>query len=394
MNTILNHMVERLKPSQTLGMKSLADQMEQSGKKVIHMEVGEPDIPSPQSVKAATVKAIEENFTHYTDTRGILELREKIIEYYKNKFNSTGYTAKDNVIVTPGAKTSIFYAMLTVLNQGDEVIIPTPSWGSYADICSYVGAKPVFLDFYTTSGGIDVETIKKTITPKTKLILANYPSNPTSKVITKEKYDQFAKLMSENPDIYLLSDEIYSELTYSGILNSFTSYSFLKDQLILISGFSKSHSMTGYRLGYAIAPRNLIAKFSALQGNGSTCPTSFVQKAGLAALDETNHILNVRKIYHDRANLVMDLLSEIPSVSVQRPEGAFYAFPKIEGVQEDFTMEFLKQKLVAGTPGLAFGPFYKDFIRLSFATTEENIKEGLGRLKAFIPEYKSNKGIK
>ena len=238
-------MVERLRPSQTLGMKSLADQMEQSGKKVIHMEVGEPDIPSPQSVKAATIEAIEENFTQYTDVRGIPELRQKIIEYYKSKFNISGYTAKDNIIITPGAKTSIFYTMLTVLNQGDEVIIPTPSWGSYADICTYVGAKPIFFDFYTTSGGIDVDAIKKNITPRTKLILAIYPSNPSSRVITKEKYDQLANLMHEYPDIYLLSDEIYSELTYSGILNSFTSYSFLKDQLILISGFSKSHSMTG-----------------------------------------------------------------------------------------------------------------------------------------------------
>ena len=362
--------------------------------KIVHMEDGEPDIPSPPSVKAATNKAIEENFTQYTVVRGIIELREKIIQYYKTKYNSTGYTAKDNIIVTPGAKTSIFYAMLSILSEGDEVIIPTPSWGSYADIVNYMGAKPIFLDMYATPEGIDVEAVKNHITPKTKLILANYPSNPTSRVISKEKYDELAKLIEAHPNIYLLSDEIYSELTFNGMMNSFTSYPFLKDQLLLISGFSKSHSMTGYRLGYAIGPAPVIEKFNALQGNASTCPTSFVQKAGLAALDETQHVLNVRKIYHERANLVMDLLSEIPSVSVQKPEGAFYAFPKIEGVKEDFTMEFLKQKLVAGTPGSAFGPYYNDFIRLSFATSEEQIKEGLGRLKTFIPEYKSSKGIK
>ena len=390
MDKQLNFMVERLKPSQTLGMLNLAKQMEADGRAVIHMEVGEPDVPSPVSVKQATIKAIEENFTQYTVARGILELREKVIQYYKNRFNATGYSGKENIIMTPGAKTSIFYTLLTILNEGDEVIIPTPSWGSYADIVIYMGAKPIYLDSYNSSGGLDVAALAKLITPKTKMILANYPSNPTSRIIRKESYDQLAELLRQHPSIYLLSDEIYSELTFNGKVNSFISYPYLKDQLILISGFSKSHSMTGYRLGYAIAPDLLIAKFTAFQGNASTCPTSFVQKAGLAAIDETQHILNVRKIYHERANLVMDLLSEIPSVTCQRPEGAFYAFPKIEGAKEDFTMEFLKQKLVAGTPGSAFGPYYNDFIRLSFATNEENIKEGLGRLKSFVNEYRKN----
>ena len=208
MQNSFNFMVERLKPSQTLGMLSLAKQMEQSGKKIVHMEVGEPDIPSPPSVKAATIKAIEENFTQYTVVRGIIELREKIIQYYKTKYNSTGYIAKDNIIVTPGAKTSIFYAMLSILSEGDEVIIPTPSWGSYADIVNYMGAKPIFLDMYATPEGIDVEAVKNHITPKTKLILANYPSNPTSRVISKEKYDELAKLIEAHTNIYLLSDEI------------------------------------------------------------------------------------------------------------------------------------------------------------------------------------------
>ena len=388
MDKKLNQMVERLRPSQTLGMLSIAKQMQAEGKNVVHMEVGEPDIPSPPSVKAATIQAIEDNFTHYTVVRGILELREKIIQYYKNNYSIADYTASKNVIVTPGAKTSIFYSFLSILNEGDEVIIPTPSWGSYADIVTYLGAKPVFIDCYNAEGGLDVDAVAKLITDKTRIILANYPSNPTGRTISKEKYDQLAELLKNHPQIYLLSDEIYSELTFNGDLHSFMDYPFLKDQLLLISGFSKSHSMTGYRLGWTIAPDYIIDKFNALQGNASTCPTSFVQKAGLAAFDEREHVLRVRKIYAERANLVMELLEEIPSIQVHKPQGAFYAFPQIQGVKSDFAMEFLKHKLVAGTPGSAFGPYYDDYIRLSFATSEEDIKEGLGRLKTFVSEYK------
>ena len=384
----LNLMVERLKPSQTLGMLALAKQMEKEGKPIVHMEVGEPDIPSPPAVKQATIQAIEDNFTQYTVVRGILELREKILKYYDSNFHMKGYNANNNIIITPGAKTSIFYTFLSILNEGDEVIIPTPSWGSYADIVSYIGAKPVFLDCYNAIGGLDVDAMAKLITSKTRIILANYPSNPTSRIISKEKYDQLAELLQKNPQIYLLSDEIYSELTFNGDIHSFASYPFLKDQLILISGFSKSHSMTGYRLGWSIAPDYLIDKYNALQGNASTCSTSFVQKAGLAALDERQHVYNVRKIYSERAKLTVELLNEIPGVKVQQPQGAFYAFPQIEGAKKDFAMEFLKQKFVAGTPGPAFGPYYEEYIRLSFATTEEHIKEGLGRLKSFVTEYR------
>ena len=388
MDKKLNFMVERLQPSQTLAMLSLARQMERQGTQVIHMELGEPDIPSPESVKQAAIQALEENFTQYTDSKGIFELREKVLGYYKNNFNTTWYNPNDNIIMTPGAKTSVFYTFLTILNAGDEVIIPTPAWVSYAGIVKFVGGTPIFVDYSKSETGLDVQAIAKAITPKTKIILANFPNNPTSQTIPKQTYDELAELLRTHPSIYLVSDEIYAELTFNGSINSFMAYPYLKDQLILISGFSKSHSMTGYRLGWSIGPDYIINKFNALQGNGPTCPTSFVQKAGLAALNERQHILNVRRIYRDRASLVVDLLKEIPAVTLLKPQGAFYAFPRIEGVKNDFTMELLKQKHVAGTPGSAFGPYYEDYIRLSFATTEENIKEGLARLKSFVTEYK------
>ena len=388
MDKKLNFMVERLQPSQTLAMLSLARQMERQGTQVIHMELGEPDIPSPESVKQAAIQALEENFTQYTDSKGIFELREKVLGYYKNNFNTTWYNPNDNIIMTPGAKTSVFYTFLTILNAGDEVIIPTPAWVSYAGIVKFVGGTPIFVDYSKSETGLDVQAIAKAITPKTKIILANFPNNPTSQTIPKQTYDELAELLRTHPSIYLVSDEIYAELTFNGSINSFMAYPYLKDQLILISGFSKSHSMTGYRLGWSIGPDYIINKFNALQGNGPTCPTSFVQKAGLAALNERQHILNVRRIYRDRASLVVDLLKEIPAVTLLKPQGAFYAFPRIEGVKNDFTMELLKQKHVAGTPGSAFGPYYEDYIRLSFATIEENIKEGLARLKSFVTEYK------
>lgn len=388
MDKKLNFMVERLQPSQTLGMLALAKQMEQQGANVVHMEVGEPDIPSPESVKQATIQAIRENFTQYTVVKGIYELREKVLQYYEKKYATNWYKPNDHIIMTAGAKTAVFYTFLTLLNEGDEVIIPTPAWVSYASIVKFVGGVPVFVDCSKSELALDVPAIAKAITPKTRIILANYPTNPTSQTISKQTYDALAEVLRNNPQIYLVSDEIYAELTFNGELHSFIAYPFLKDQLILLSGFSKSHSMTGYRLGWAIGPDYVINKFNALQGNGATCPTSFVQKAGLAALDERQHILNVRKIYAQRAKLVVELLHEIPGLTVKEPQGAFYAFPRIEGAKKDFATEFLKQKHVAGTPGSAFGPYYDDYIRLSFATTEENIKEGLARLKSFVTEYK------
>jgi aspartate/methionine/tyrosine aminotransferase len=384
----LNEMVKRLKPSKTLEMLTLANKIEASGQKVIHMELGEPDVPSPASVKNATIAAIQEDFTHYTVVKGLFELREKILDYYSRAFGAKHYDPSSNIIITPGAKSAVFYTILTLLNQDDEVIIPTPMWGSYASMVRYVGAKPVFVDTYNHVNGVNIEDISAAITNKTKLIILNYPTNPTSGILANQDYKKYAEIISQNNNLFLLSDEIYSELTYNGKIFSFTSFKEIKDRTIVISGFSKSHSMTGYRLGYALGPKFLVDKFTALQGNGSTCAAAFVQKAGITALDEKEHIKKVRKIYNSRAKLVYDLLTEIPDVFMKQPEGAFYAYPKIEGVKDDFTLKFLQNKFVAGTPGSAFGPYYEDFIRLSFATNEENIREGINRLKEFTKEYR------
>ena len=381
-------MVQRLKTSKTLEMLSLANKIESSGKPVIHMEVGEPDIPSPESVKQAAINAINENFTHYTEVKGLLELRKKILTYFSRSFSANSYDPEENIIVTPGAKVGILYAISTILNENDEVIIPTPMWGSYSSMVQYLGAKPVFVDTPNNDSGIDFTKIQNAITDKTKMIIANYPTNPTSRVLAKDDYKQFTEIITKNDDIFLLADEIYNELTYNGNLHSFSSFKTIKDKLILVSGFSKAYSMTGYRLGYAIAPKFLIDKFTALQGNGTTCAASFVQKAGIIALDEREHILKARKIYEARGKLIYDLLNEIPGVISNRPQGAFYAYPKIDGAKDDFTMEFLKSKLVAGTPGSSFGPYYEDFLRLSFATNETNIEEGVKRLKEFVKEYR------
>lgn len=388
-NNNLNVMIQRIKPSKTLEMLSYARKIEASGKSVIHMELGEPDVPSPETVKQATINAINDDFTHYTVVRGMLELREKILKYFQQIYSVNHYTANSNIIITPGAKVGLFYSLVTILNEGDEVILPAPIWGTYAGIIRYMGAKPVFVDIYSANNELDINAISSAINNKTKIIVANFPSNPTSQIITKDSYKQLTELIIKNQFIYFISDEIYNELSYDGNLNSFTRFKEIKDQLILISGFSKSHSMTGYRLGYVIAPETLINKFTALQGNGSTCAASFVQKAGIAALDDRIHIKKARGIYHERAKLVYDLISEIKNVTLKPAQASFYAFPKIEGAKDNFTMEFLKNKYVAGTPGSAFGPYYNDFMRLSFATSEENIREGLKRLKTFVTEYTS-----
>lgn len=381
-------MIRRLKPSSTLAVLDASRRLEQQGKHIIHLELGEPDIPSPPSVKQAIQQALAEDFTQYTVSRGILPLRQAIAQYYSDQFGVNNVDPATQVIATPGGKSAIFYTILQLVAEGDEVIIPTPAWVSYASLVEFAGGTPVYVDAYCEEGGVDVDRLRQAITDRTKLLILNYPTNPTSRVISDEKYRELANLVAEHPNLMLMSDEIYSELAYKGLSPSFLSFPSIRDQLILVSGFSKSHSMTGYRLGYAVAPEEFVAKMAALQSNSSTCPASFVQKAGIAALGDREHVQRARRIFEERASLVTDLMAEIPGVHLDPPEAAFYAFPRIEGAKKDFAVQLLEQGGVAGTPGCAFGPPCEEHIRLSFATSEDNIREGLKRLKTFVVSYR------
>lgn len=387
---LFSPMAHRIQPSKTLEVLELSRRLEQKGKKILHFELGEPDIPSPTSVKKALIEALEDNFTRYTVTRGILPLREKIAESFNKRLKKTPVNPQTEVIATPGSKTAIFFAMLILVSSTkDEIILNMPYWPTYEALVSFCGGKPVLVDSLSEEEGIDVSKIREAITDNTKIVILNFPNNPTSRTISKTKMKEIAELLLDYPDILVMSDEIYNDLTYSASdIYSFLQFEHLREQLILISGFSKSHSMTGYRLGYTIAPAPLVSKMAAIQGNSSTCPAAFVQKAGIRALDEENHIKKARQIFKTRAKLITDLLTEIPDkkVEILPPQAGFYAFPRIIGAKPDFAMQLLHTKGVAVTPGIAFGPAYGEHIRISFATKEEVIKEAMQLLKEFIAE--------
>lgn len=381
---LLSDIVSNLRPSKTIAMFNKAKTLENTGKRILHLELGEPDIPSPKSVKNALIQALEENFTQYTMSSGIIELRKAIASYYQRKYNISHIDPNSEIVALPGAKVGIFNAFMSLINPGDEVIIPTPAWPSYIGIAKLFGGKPILIPGGLDPEGYDIDLFEKAINEKTKLIVLNFPSNPTSRDLGGNLYKPLAEIVRKNPHVMVLSDEIYSELAYNGTAPSFLQCNDIKNQSIILNGFSKSHSMTGYRLGYLVAPKPLATKISQIQGQSTTCPASFVQKAGIAALNDENHVEYARKIYKDRSKMVLDLLKEIPQISASTPDAGFYVFPKIEGASDDFAMNLLEKQGVAVTAGSAFKAPDDSYLRLSFATGEEIIKEGIEKMKKQI----------
>lgn len=381
------HISERMETvpgSGTLEILSLANELEEEGKDVIHLEVGQPDFDTPEHIKNSAKKALDEGDTGYAPSAGKPELREAI----SNTLSEKGINrSPEEIVVTPGAKHSLFSAMTVALDPDDEIIIPTPCW-TYEGMVRIINADPVFVEapeknkFHLTP-----EDVKEAVSPRTKMLLLNYPNNPTGVVLEEDALHALADLAVDD-DFWILTDEVYDRITYEGTPDSIASITKYVDRTIYINGFSKTYAMTGWRLGYTAAPKNIISEMIKIQQNSTTCPTSFVQTAGVTALEGPQEkVREMQAAYEERRDLIVEGLNSMEGVECVEPQGAFYVFPNIEDLGRD-SMDLCKYLLqesgVAATPGSAFGPAGEGHLRLSYANSIERIREALARMeKAF-----------
>ena len=393
----ISERVRNINPSQTLAITAQALKMRREGKKVISFAAGEPDFNTPENIKEEAISAVKEGFTHYTTSSGIIELKEAIVKKLK-KDNKIDYKTSE-IIVSTGAKQCLFNAILTVCNPGDEVLLPIPCWVSYTEQIKFAQAIPVFIPtFYRDAFKLNVQQVEEKITPRTKLIILNSPNNPTGAVYDPEELKKIAQLLLKY-NIYCICDEIYEKLIYDNAKHlSMASLSDeIKEKIITINGVSKSYAMTGWRIGYAAGPGEIIKGMSKIQGHSTSNPNSIAQKASVEALNgKQDAIEEMRKEFDERRKYMVKRLNEIEGISCLAPNGAFYAFPNVSKLLErgieynskkvnnsfDLSNFILKEAEVALIPGIAFEA--EGYLRLSYAASLEDIKEGLDRIENII----------
>lgn len=355
---------------------------------MISLTIGQPDFPTPHHVKEAGKKAIDENFTSYTHNAGDLKLREAASQFMKDKYQ-LDYHADSEVIVTVGASEAIDIAFRTILDEGSEVILPGPIYPGYEPIIKLCGAKPVYADIREHRFRFTAEVIEPYITDRTRCVVLPYPSNPTGVSLKKEELIEIAELLSQK-DIFILADEIYSELVYDQSHTSIAS--FIRDQTIVINGLSKSHSMTGWRIGFLFAPATITQHMLKVHQYNVTCATSISQLAALEALTTgKNDALPMRESYLKRRNYVYDRLMKM-GLEVQKPDGAFYFFVKIpvhHVSSFDFCLSLVKEEKVAVVPGSAFSSYGEGYFRLSFACAMDLLEEGLNRIENYLKKVQA-----
>jgi len=375
----------QLSPSLTLAVDSKAKAMKAEGIEVYGFGAGEPDIDTPEHIKAAAITALQQGRTKYTPSSGIPELRQAISQKF---LKDNGLDYKPNqVIVSAGAKHSCFNAIASVVNEGDEVIIPAPYWLSYPEMVRLVGGHPIIVQTSEENNWkMTAQDFENAMTPRTKMIIINSPGNPTGSVYSREELRAIAEVAAEE-DIYILSDEIYEKLTYDGAEHvSIASISpEAYDLTITVNGFSKAYSMTGWRLGYLAAPEPIARAIDAMQGHMTSNPCSFAQYGGLAALTgDQQCVTDMREEFDVRRQYMFERLSQIPGVTAVRPQGAFYVLANIGSLglkSQNFADRLLSKSNVAVVPGIAFGD--DRTIRLSYATSLDVIKSGIDRIEEF-----------
>lgn len=394
----LSDRLNRLAPSATLAMSQRSNEMMAQGINVINMSVGEPDFMTPDHVKEAGKKAIDDNFSKYSPVPGYLSLRKAIANKLKRE-NNLNYSASE-VIVGTGGKQGVCNTILALVNPGDEVIIPAPYWVSYPQMVKLAGGVPVIVpagieqDFKVTAN-----QLKVAITSKTKLIILCSPSNPTGSVYTKEELEALAKVVLEHNNLFVLSDEIYEHINYIGCHASIAACEGIKERTIICNGVSKAYAMTGWRLGWVAAPEWIIKGLNKLQGQYTSGTSSVSQIAALAAYEgDQGCVEDFRKAFQRRRDLIVSLAKEVPGLEVNVPEGAFYLFPKCSSYfgktdgkhvinnSTDFALYLLEEGHVATVAGDAFGS--PDYFRMSYATSDDNIIEALSRIKEVLLKLK------
>lgn len=388
----LSNRVNRISESQTIAMARKSRELKAKGIDIISLSLGEPDFATPDIIKEAAKKAIDENFSYYTHVSGYVELREAICGKFRRD-NGLEYTA-DEIVVSTGAKQSIANAVLCLVDPGDEVIIPAPFWVSYLEILKLAEGVPVIINTTIESDfKISAAQLEKAITPKTRLLMLSTPCNPTGSVYRKEELKALAEVVAKYPDLYIISDEIYEHINFIGGHESFAQFDFIKDRVITINGVSKGFAMTGWRGGIMAAPKWIAQACDKMQGQFTSATCSITQKAMHKAmeLDFETYIRPMRDAFLKRRDLVLGLMQEIPGLKTNIPEGAFYVYPEISyyfgkkykdhviNNGTDLTMYLLDEGYLALVPGAAFGE--DNYIRFSYATSEKNLIEALKRMK-------------
>ena len=382
--------ISRISVSKTMAVMEAATKLREQGIDVVDFGPGEPDFPTPDNVKQAGIRAIQSDFTKYTAIGGIKELKKAIVDKHAREFGSK-YDVSE-CVVNIGGKHAIFNIFEAVVEAGDDVIIPTPYWVTFADIARFVNSNPIFVPTRESDGfRLTAEILERALTPKTRLVVVNSPNNPSGAVLDNAEFDKIARLCRER-NVFLLSDECYSHFLYDGrkpfSVGSFTD---LKNHIVIAGSVSKTYSMTGWRIGYVLAAPDIIGGIVKLQSHSTSNPTSVSQKAALEALTGPQESVGIMLAeYAKRRKFVLDRLRAIPGVKCAEPGGAFYAYPNISAVfgkggikdSVDFSARLLEKAHVAVTPGEAFGT--NDHVRMSYATSIEQLDKGLKRIREFM----------
>lgn len=383
--------VSEVAPSATLSITAKAKALKARGEDVVGLGAGEPDFDTPEHVKKALYEAVKGGFVYYTPSKGIVELRKAIAEKLK-KDNGLSYDHEKEVIATPGAKQALYEAVLAITNPGDEILIPSPFWVSYEPMVQLADGKPVFVPTYEEDEfKLTPEAVGEKITNRTKGIIINSPNNPTGAVFGEKELRGIAEFCAAY-DIVAISDEIYEKIIYEKEHVSIAALPGMRERTLTVNGFSKAYSMTGWRLGYAAGPEDLIAGMERVQEHSVSCATSFVQKAGVVALKGPQEC--VREMvaeFRRRRDTLVKRLREIEDVSCVEPKGAFYAFANFSAYEKNsfrLTEHLLEKATVAVIPGAAFGAEGEGYLRLSYATSMRNITEGVERIEHALKELR------
>ena len=394
----LSNRLNRLAPSATLAMSQKSSEMKAQGIDVINMSVGEPDFNTPDHIKEAAKKAIDENYSRYSPVPGYPDLRKAIVAKLKNE-NGLEYSINE-ILVSNGAKQSVCNTVMALCNDGDEVIIPAPYWVSYPQMAKLAGAEPVIVNAgFEQNFKMTPEQLEAAITPKTRMLILCSPSNPTGSVYSQEELNALAKVILSHEELYVLADEIYEHINYVGKHASIAKAEGMRERTIIVNGVSKAYAMTGWRIGYIAAPEWIVKGCNKLQGQYTSGPCSVSQKAAEAAytMDQTC-VETMRQAFQRRRDLIVELAKDIPGLEVNVPEGAFYLFPKCSSFygkacgdkvinnSTDLAMFLLEEGHVATVGGDAFGD--PECFRMSYATSDDNIREAMKRIKETLAKLK------
>lgn len=389
--TQLSDRLNRLAPSATLAMSQKSGEMKAQGIDVINMSVGEPDFNTPDHIKEAAKKAIDENYSRYSPVPGYMELRKAIVNKLKNE-NGLEYSVNE-ILVSNGAKQSVCNTVMALVNDGEEVIIPAPYWVSYPQMVKLAGGTPVIVEAgFEQNFKMTPEQLEAAITPNTRMIILCSPSNPTGSVYSAEELKDLAEVVKKHDNLYVLADEIYEHINYIGKHHSIAHVDGMRERTIIVNGVSKAYAMTGWRIGFIAAPEWIVKGCNKLQGQYTSGPCSVSQKAAEAAYTTSQECVEtMRKAFERRRDLIVELASQIPGLEVNKPEGAFYLFPKCSSFfgksyngktinnSTDLAMFLLEVGHVATVGGDAFGDPY--CFRMSYATSDDNIREAMKRIK-------------